>query len=239
MESKGVSPDVYSMNSVLHACACSNSLDKGRDVHNYIRKDNMTLRFPVSNGLMDMYAKCGSMEKAYLVFSQIPVKDIVSWNTMIGACGSLAALEIGRGIHGRILRNGYSSELHVANALIDMYVKCGSLVHARLLFDMIPEKDLITWTVMIAGYGMHGFGNEAIATFQMMRIADLLARTGNLLKAHSFIETMPIKPDATIWGALFCGCRIHHDVELAEKVAEHVFELEPDNTGYYVLLANI
>ena len=46
-------------------------------------------------------------------------------------------------------------------------------------------------------------------------------------------------PDATIWGALLCGCRIHHDVELAEKVAEHVFELEPDNTGYYVLLANI
>ena len=44
----------------------------------------MTLRLPVSNGLMDMYAKCGSMEEAYLVFSQIPVKDIVSWNTMIG-----------------------------------------------------------------------------------------------------------------------------------------------------------
>ncbi|KAG4960345.1 hypothetical protein JHK87_036978 [Glycine soja] len=204
--------------------------------------------------------------KLLKVFAEMQKESRPDGTTMacvLPACGSLAALEIGRGIHGRILRNGYSSELHVANALIDMYVKCGSLVHARLLFDMIPEKDLITWTVMIAGYGMHGFGNEAIATFQMMRIAgikpdaitfpsifmlavildysirDLLARTGNLLKAHSFIETMPIKPDATIWGALFCGCRIHHDVELAEKVAEHVFELEPDNTGYYVLLANI
>ncbi|XP_029130097.1 pentatricopeptide repeat-containing protein DOT4, chloroplastic-like isoform X2 [Cajanus cajan] len=322
MESKGVIPDVYSMTSVLHACACSNSLDKGREVHNYFRRNNLSLSLPVSNALMDMYAKCGSMEEAYLVFSRIPVKDTVSWNIMIGgysknslpnealklfvemqeesrpdgftmagilpACGSLAALEIGRGIHGRILRNGYSSDLHVANALIDMYVKCGSLVHAQLLFDMIPEKDLITWTVMIAGYGMHGFGNEAIATFQKMRIAgikpdeitftsilyacshsgllnegweffnsmisecnmkpelehyacmvDLLARTGNLSKAYKFIETMPIKPDATIWGALLCGCRIHHDVDLAEKVAEHVFELEPENTGYYVLLANI
>ncbi|CAJ1961952.1 unnamed protein product [Sphenostylis stenocarpa] len=322
MESKGVSPDVYSMTSVLHACAHSNSLDKGRDVHNYFRKNNVVLSLPVSNALMDMYAKCGSMEEAYLVFSQIPVKDIVSWNIMIGgysknslpnralklfsemleesrpdgitmacvlpACGSLAALDIGRVIHGCILRNGYSSDLHVVNALIDMYVKCGSLVHARLLFDIIPEKDLISWTVMITGYGMHGFGNEAIATFQKMRIAgikpdeitftsilyacshsgllnegwaffnsmrsecniepklehyacmvDLLARTGNLSKAYNFIETIPIKPDATVWGALLCGCRIHHDVELAEKVAEHVFELEPDNTGYYVLLTNI
>ncbi|RDX86470.1 Pentatricopeptide repeat-containing protein DOT4, chloroplastic, partial [Mucuna pruriens] len=314
MESKGVSPDVYSMTSVLHACACSNLLDKGRDVHNYFRKNNVVLNLSVSNALMDMYAKCGSMEEAYLVFSQIPVKDIVSWNTMIGgysknslpnealklfaemqeasrpdgitmacvlpACGSLAALEIGRGIHGCIFRNGYSSNLHVANALIDMYAKCGSLDHARLLFDMIPEKDLITWTVMIAGYGMHGFGNEAIATFQKMRIAgikpdeitftsilyacshsgllnegwelfnfmiseynmepklehyacmvDLLARTGNLWKAYKFIETIPIKADATIWGALLCGCRIHHEVELAEKVAEHVFELEPEKVA--------
>ncbi|KAK7412465.1 hypothetical protein VNO78_03929 [Psophocarpus tetragonolobus] len=322
MERKGVSPDVYSITSVLHACAHRNSLDKGRDAHNYLRKNNMALSLPVANALVDMYAKCGSMEEAYLVFSQIPVKDIVSWNTLIGgysknslpyvalklfaemqeesrpngitvvcvlpACGSLAALNIGRGMHGYILRNGYSSDLQVANALIDMYVKCGSLVHAQLLFDRISEKDLVTWTVMIAGYGMHGFGNEAIATFQKMRIAgikpdeitftsilyacshsgllnegqeffdsmirefnmepklehyacmvDLLARTGNLSKAYKFIEKIPIKPDATIWGALLCGCRIHHDMELAEKVAEHVFDLEPDNTGYYVLLANI
>ncbi|XP_061342688.1 pentatricopeptide repeat-containing protein DOT4, chloroplastic-like [Gastrolobium bilobum] len=322
MESKGVVPDVYSVTSVLHACACSNALDKGRDVHNYFRKNKMALSLPVSNALMDMYAKCGSMEEAQLVFSVIPVKDVVSWNTMIGgysknslpsealklfgmmqkesrpdgitmacvlpACGSLASLEIGREIHGHILRNGNSSDLHIANALLDMYVKCGSLVHAQVLFDKIPEKDLISWTVMIAGYGMHGFGNEAIATFQKMRFAgiepdeitftsilyacshsgllnegweffnsmtsecniepklehyacivDLLARTGNLSKAYMFIETMPIKPDATIWGALLCGCRIHHNVELAEKVAENVFELEPENTGYYVLLANI
>ncbi|KAK7245529.1 hypothetical protein RIF29_40375 [Crotalaria pallida] len=322
METKGVRPDTYAVTSVLHACACSNSLDKGRGVHNYFRKNNMAISLPVSNALMDMYAKCGSMKEAHLVFSQIPVKDAVSWNIMIGgysknslpsealklfaemqeesrpdditmacvlpACGSLAALERGREIHGHTLRNGFSSELHVANALVDMYVKCGSLSHAQLLFDMIPKKDLISWTVMIAGYGMHGFGNEAIATFEKMRAAgiepdeisftsilyacshsgllnegweffnsmksqpsfkpklehyacmvDLLARTGNLSKAYSFIETMPIKPDATIWGALLCGCRIHHDVELAEKVAEHVFELEPENTGYYVLLANI
>ncbi|XP_057433494.1 pentatricopeptide repeat-containing protein DOT4, chloroplastic [Lotus japonicus] len=322
MESKGISPDVYSVTGILHACGCSNSLDKGRDVHNYLRKINMDLSLLVCNALMDMYAKCGSTEEAHLVFSQIPVKDLVSWNTMIGGysknslpndalklfaemqkesrpddislvcilptCGSLAALKIGREIHGHILRNGYSSDLHVANALVDMYAKCGSLVQAQLLFDMIPEKDLISWTTMIAGYGMHGFGSKAIAAFQKMRIAgikpneitftsilhacsqsgllkegleffnsmeskcnikpklehyacmvDLLARTGNLSKAYKFIEAMPVKPDAIIWGSLLRGCRIHHDVKLAEKVAEHVFELEPENTEYYVLLADI
>ncbi|XP_073226283.1 pentatricopeptide repeat-containing protein DOT4, chloroplastic [Cicer arietinum] len=322
MQSKGVRPDIYTVTSIVHACACSNSLDKGRDVHSYVIKNSMVSNLPVANALMNMYAKCGSMEEARLVFSQIPAKDIVSWNTMIGgysknslpngalelfsdmveqlkpdditmacvlpACAGLAALDKGREIHGHILRRGYFSDLHVACALVDMYAKCGLLVLAQILFDMIPKKDLISWTVMIAGYGMHGFGNEAISTFNKMRIAgiepdessftailnacshsgllnegwrffnsmrnecsiepklehyacmvDLLGRAGNLSKAYKFIESMPIKPNATIWGALLSGCRIHHDVKLAEKVADHVFELEPDNTRYYVVLANV
>ncbi|KAJ4703687.1 Pentatricopeptide repeat-containing protein [Melia azedarach] len=322
MVREGVEPDVFTITSILHACACDGLLEIGKDVHNYIKENDMQSSLYVSNALMDMYAKCGSMEDAQLVFSQMPVKDIVSWNTMIGgyskncfpnealnlfvtmlqelepdgvtmacilpACASLAALQRGREIHGYILRHGFSSDRHVANAIVDMYVKCGVLVLARLLFDMIPAKDLVSWTVMIAGYGMHGFGSEAISTFNEMRKAgiepdevsfisvlyacshsglvdegwrffnimryecniepklehyacmvDLLSRTGYLSKAYRFIEMMPIAPDATIWGCLLSGCRIHHNVKLAEKVAEHVFELEPENTGYYVLLANI
>ncbi|KAB2007565.1 hypothetical protein ES319_D10G038400v1 [Gossypium barbadense] len=322
MEKEGVKLDVVAITSILHACARSGSLDNGKDVHDYIKANNMASNLFVCNALMDMYAKCGSMEGANSVFSTMVVKDIISWNTMVGgysknclpnealktfaamlkelkpdsrtmacilpACASLSALERGKEIHGYILRNGYSSDRHVANALVDLYVKCGVLGLARLLFDMIPSKDLVSWTVMIAGYGMHGYGNEAIATFNEMRDAgiepdevsfisilyacshsglleqgwrffyimkndfniepklehyacmvDLLSRTGNLSKAYKFIETLPIAPDATIWGALLCGCRIYHDIELAEKVAERVFELEPENTGYYVLLANI
>ncbi|XP_021293911.1 pentatricopeptide repeat-containing protein DOT4, chloroplastic [Herrania umbratica] len=322
MEREGVKLDVVAITSVLHACARSGSLENGKDVHDYIKANNMESNLFVCNALMDMYAKCGSMEDANSIFSRMAVKDIISWNTMIGgysknclpnealkmlaamlkdlkpdsrtlacilpACASLAALERGKEIHGHILRNGYFSDRHVANALVDLYVKCGVLGLARLLFDMISSKDLVSWTVMVAGYGMHGFANEAIATFNEMRDAgiqpdevsfistlhacshsglleegwrffyimrndyniepklehyacmvDLLSRTGNLSKAFDFIERMPIAPDATIWGALLCGCRIYHDVKLAERVAERVFELEPENTGYYVLLANI
>ncbi|OMO76147.1 hypothetical protein CCACVL1_15849 [Corchorus capsularis] len=321
MEREGVKLDAVAITSILHACARNGSLENGKDVHDYIKANGMDSNLFVCNALMDMYAKCGSMEDANSVFSQMTVKDVISWNTMIGgysknclpnealelfaamieepkpdsrtmacilpACASLAALERGKEIHGHILRNGYSDQ-HVANALVDLYVKCGVLSLACLLFDMISSKDFVSWTVMIAGYGMHGFGKEAIATFNEMRNAgiepdevsfisilyacshsglieegerffnimrydcniepklehyacmvDLLSRTGNLSKAYKFIERMPIEPDATIWGSLLCGCRTYLDVELAEKVAERVFELEPENTGYYVLLANI
>ncbi|KAF8413719.1 hypothetical protein HHK36_001711 [Tetracentron sinense] len=322
MVGEGIKPDLFTITSILHACARNGSLENGKDLHSYIRENNLRLSLFVANALMDMYAKCGSMTDAESVFIQMPVRDTVSWNTMIGgysknclpnealslfiemqleskpntitmacilpACASLSALERGREIHGHVLRNGFSSDHYVTNALVDMYVKCGALLLARLLFDRVPRKDLISWTVMIAGYGMHGCGGEAIAIFNEMRSAgiepdgvsfiailyacshsglpeegwrffnimrndckikpklehyacmvDILARAGRLTKAYKFIENMPIMPDSTIWGALLCGCRIHRDVKLAEKVAEHVFELEPENTGYYVLLANI
>ncbi|XP_050225586.1 pentatricopeptide repeat-containing protein DOT4, chloroplastic [Mercurialis annua] len=322
MEREGVRPDIFTVTMLLHACACNESLENGREVHNYIRRNNMQLDLYACNALMDMYAKCGSMEEANAVFLEMPTKDIISWNTMIGgysknglpnealchfiamlqerkpdnrtlacilpACGSLAALDRGREIHGYILRNGCFSDQHAANALVDMYVKCGAIALAQLLFDRIAMKDLISWTVMIAGYGMHGFGKEAIAAFQEMRqagiepdeisfisilyacshsglldegwkffnimqheynikpelehyacVVDLLARSGKLAMAYKFIKSMPVKPNVTIWGSLLCGCRTHHNIKLAEKVAEHVFELEPENTGYYVLLANI
>ncbi|WCJ27232.1 Pentatricopeptide repeat (PPR) superfamily protein [Euphorbia peplus] len=322
MENEGVRPDIFTITVVLHACACNGSLENGKEIHDYIKETNMQPNLFVYNSLMDMYTKCGSMEEANSVFLEMPVKDIISWNTMVGgfskngfanealslfalmveelkpdgrtmacilpACASIAALDRGREVHGHILKNGHLSDQPVANALLDMYVKCGAISLAEILFDMIPVKDLISWTVMIAGYGMHGLGKEAIATFKEMRKAgtepdeisfvsvlyscshsglldegwrffnimqhechiepklehyscmvDLLARCGQLSKAYKFIKSMPIEPDSTIWGSLLSGCRIHHDVKLAEKVAEHIFELEPENTGYYVLLANI
>lgn len=322
MESVGVRPDLFAVTSALHACACSGSLDQGKNIHDYIVRNRLEKNVFVSNALMDMFSKCGSMKEARSVFDNTTSKNIISWNTLIGgyskncfpnealslfsemqfhmrpnsvtmacvlpAVASLSSLEKGREIHGRILRAGHFSDGYVANALVDMYTKCGALLLARLLFDRMSEKDVISWTVMIAGYGMHGHGRNAIAVFNEMRgsgmdpdevsftvilyacshcgliyegwefynimrteykidpklehyacMVDLLGRAGRLTKAYEFIKSMPIEPDSTVWGALLCACRIHRNVKLAERVAEHVFELEPDNTGYYVLLANI
>ncbi|KAL5188184.1 Pentatricopeptide repeat-containing protein DOT4, chloroplastic [Glycine soja] len=277
MQSKGLSPDIYAVTSVVHACACSNSLDKGRES---IVSWNTMIGGYSQNSLPN------ETLELFLDMQKQSKPDDITMACVLPACAGLAALEKGREIHGHILRKGYFSDLHVACALVDMYVKCGFL--AQQLFDMIPNKDMILWTVMIAGYGMHGFGKEAISTFDKIRIAgiepeessftsilyacthseflregwkffdstrtecniepklehyaymvDLLIRSGNLSRTYKFIETMPIKPDAAIWGALLSGCRIHHDVELAEKVPEHIFELEPEKTRYYVLLANV
>ncbi|KAF7035676.1 hypothetical protein CFC21_046501 [Triticum aestivum] len=322
MALEGIRPDTFAITSALHAFAGNESLKEGKSVHAYAIRNGMEKVLPVVNALMEMYAKCGNMEEARLIFDGVMSKDVISWNTLIGgysrnnlaneafslftemllqfrpnavtmscilpAAASLSSLERGREMHTYALRRGYLEDDFVANALMDMYVKCGALLLARRLFDRLSSKNLISWTIMVAGYGMHGRGRDAIALFEQMRtsgimpdaasfsailyacshsglrdegwrffdamrhehrieprlkhytcMVDLLTNTGNLREAYEFIESMPIEPDSSIWVSLLNGCRIHRDIKLAEEVAERVFELEPENTGYYVLLANI
>jgi hypothetical protein len=70
-------------------------------------------------------------------------------------------------------------------------------------------------------------------------IVDLLGRAGGLGEAQSFIQKMPIKPDAAIWGSLLGACRIYINIEIGEYAAERLFELEPENAAHYVLLSNM
>lgn len=70
-------------------------------------------------------------------------------------------------------------------------------------------------------------------------MVDLLGRAGQLREAYEVIQSMPMKPDSVIWGALLGACSFHGNVELAEIAAESLFVLEPWNPGNYVILSNI
>lgn len=70
-------------------------------------------------------------------------------------------------------------------------------------------------------------------------MVDRLGRVGLLDEAHDFISKMPIKPDTAIWLSLLGACKSHSNIELGERVAELLFELEPKNAATYVLLSNM
>ena len=61
----------------------------------------------------------------------------------------------------------------MGTALIDMYAKCGSIKDARLVFDQMSEKDVVSWTAMISGYSIHGHGEDALTLFYQMQHAGL------------------------------------------------------------------
>lgn len=70
-------------------------------------------------------------------------------------------------------------------------------------------------------------------------MVDLLGRAGLLNEAYSMIVSMPVEPDAVIWGALLGACSFHGNVELAETAVNTLVFLEPQNTGNLVILSNI
>jgi len=323
MRTENIMPNSATMVSVLPACAQLAALQQGKCIHAYIIRVGFDLDVVVVTSLVDMYAKCGSVEIACRLFEKMGRRDLVSWNAMISgyvqngysgkvlalfkqmqqtgtrpdtftvvsvltACAYLGSLQQGKWIHGYVIRRGFELNVFVGTALIDMYAKCGGLEFASEVFDKMSGRDLFAWNAIIAAYGRHGHGEAALAVFSRMLetglrpnhitfthvlsacshaglidkgwhyfnlmsrdycitprlehyacIVDLLGRAGHLDEAIDFIKKMPLQPDAIVWGALLAACRIHCNIELGQNVAEHLFELEPENAGWHVLLSNI
>ncbi|CAN1260082.1 Pentatricopeptide repeat-containing protein At4g16470 [Linum perenne] len=123
------------------------------------------------------------------------------------------------------------------------------------------EKSLISWNAMISGYVQNGLVLSACshgglidqgwAYFLSMKdygiepkgkhyaaMVDVLGRAGRLQEAYNLVLSSPLKEHSAIWGALLGACRIHGDMDLASLAAAKFFELEPENSGKYVVLSN-
>eukprot|EP01018_Ginkgo_biloba_P018849 Gb_21580 [translate_table: standard] len=203
MQRQDIKPDLVTMASTLTVCAHLSALQHGKVIHGYIIKSGFNSDV-VDTALIHMYTKCGHIDFAHQLFDTMPSRDVVSWSAMIAgyaqnghasealalfnkmqlqdikpdlvtvvsilpACAHLAALQQGKRIHSFVLRHGFESDVVVATALIDMYAKCGSIEIARQLFDKISERNVVLWNAMIAGYGMHGHGKDALEMFSQMQ----------------------------------------------------------------------
>ncbi|KAL5992201.1 hypothetical protein ACLOJK_013116 [Asimina triloba] len=137
---------------------------------------------------------------------------------LLKACCRLLLLSEGRQIHGQIAKMGFDSELPVINGLIRLYVTCGCAEHARQLFDVMPERDSNSWSVMVAGYAQNGFPHEALALFREMQfsavdidgftLASVVGVCGDLGAldlgrwAHSYMDRKGVEMDVVLGNAL-------------------------------------
>ncbi|XP_057863194.1 pentatricopeptide repeat-containing protein At2g13600 [Cryptomeria japonica] len=90
---------------------------------------------------------------------------------VLSACANLQALEEGKQVHSDVIKSGLELDIFVGNSLIDMYAKCTRLEDARQVFEMMPEKDVISWNAMIAAYSQNNQGEEAMKMFRRMQWA--------------------------------------------------------------------
>ncbi|CAK9195424.1 unnamed protein product [Sphagnum troendelagicum] len=170
----GFEPDVRVWTSLISMYTrCGRTLEWGREVHAHIVNSGLKWDVCVGTALISMYAKCGVSEDAFKVYRELQQEGVglnrVTYICILKACANLTALAEGRQLNLNIIEAGLGADIWIQNALIDMYAKCGSLVDARKVFDTMPQRDVVSWTVMIDALSQHGCGEEALELFGQMK----------------------------------------------------------------------
>ncbi|XP_068464657.1 pentatricopeptide repeat-containing protein At1g74630 [Phaseolus vulgaris] len=135
---------------------------------------DMPLRDEVSWSTMIIgFAHNGCFDEAFGFFRELLREGIgtneVSLTGVLSACAQAGAFEFGKILHGFVEKAGFLCVGSVNNALIDTYSKCGNVAMARLVFQNMPgARSIVSWTAIIAGLAMHGYGEEAIQLFHEM-----------------------------------------------------------------------
>ncbi|XP_010245717.1 PREDICTED: pentatricopeptide repeat-containing protein At1g71490 isoform X2 [Nelumbo nucifera] len=232
-------------------------------------------------------------EEAAFIFRELLSTGVepnyVTIACILPLCARVANLQHGKELHCYITkRGGFEDYLLVWNSLVDMYSKSGKILEAQRVFNLMNKRDEVTYTSLIAGYGIQGEGQVALKLFEEMDklmikpdhitmiailsacshsglvsegqmlfekmtslygihprfehfacMVDLFGRAGLLRKAEEVIKMMPFRPSPAMWATLIGACRIHGNVEVGEWAAEKLLEMKPENSGYYVLIANM
>ncbi|KAH7577136.1 hypothetical protein JRO89_XS01G0210200 [Xanthoceras sorbifolium] len=286
---RGFDSNVGIGNILIDAYAKFGDVDVSRKIF-----DRMVEKDVISwNSIIAVCAQNGLAMEALDVFKEMVKNYDVKYNAVtmsavLLAVAHVGVLRAGKCVHDQVIKMGLEENVIVGTSIIDMYNKCGRVELARKAFNRMKEKNVRSWTAMIAAYGMHSHAREALEVFyNMIRagvkpnyitfvsvlaacshaglvvegwhwfqnmsyefnvepgiehygcMVDLLGRAGHLKEAYDLIRGMKGKPDFIVWGSLLGACRIHKNVELGEIAARKLFELNPNNCGYHVLLSNI
>ncbi|KAG4939061.1 hypothetical protein GLYMA_16G115600v4 [Glycine max] len=217
-----VVPNDYTVVAVLTACSRLGDLEMGKWVHVYAESIGYKGNLFVGNALIDMYAKCGVIEKALDVFDGLDVKDIITWNTIINGLAMHGHVADALSLFERMKRAGERPDgvtfVGILSACTHMGLVRNGLLHFQSMVDdysIVPQ---------IEHYGC---------------MVDLLGRAGLIDKAVDIVRKMPMEPDAVIWAALLGACRMYKNVEMAELALQRLIELEPNNPGNFVMVSNI
>lgn len=128
--------------------------------------------------LISGFVKAGNNTGAVGLFVEmrrdgVRIDDAFVLVTVIGGAADLAALVLGRQLHGLAMRLGFLSSMIVGNALVDMYSKCSDIHSAREVFEGITVRDVISWTTILVGEAQHGQAEEVLALYNRMLLAGM------------------------------------------------------------------
>ncbi|KAK4790658.1 hypothetical protein SAY86_017962 [Trapa natans] len=224
-----VKPTHYTFGNLLNACANLADLQLGQQAHGHVLKHGLHFQSQVEdsdifvgNSLIDMYMKCGSVEDGHKVFRSMSERDKVSWNAIIVGFAQNGHVDEALGLFQEMLKLGKQPD-HVT--MIGVLCACS---HSGLV-----EEGRGYFQSMVLNYGLVPVKDHYTC------MVDLLGRAGLLDEAMDMIEAMPLPADAVVWGSLLAACKVHRNIVLGKYVADKLLEINPSDSGPYVLLSNM
>lgn len=136
----------------------------------------------------------------------VPNQRLKRYSSLLREFASKRSFARGRAVHGHLLRQQFDLDSHLWVSLLNFYAKCSSPVAARRLFVEMPERDVVSWTALIAGFVSKGYGRDGAELFSEMM------RDG-------------VKPNEYTLATCLKGCSVCFDLLFGEEVHSLVIRL--------------
>lgn len=205
--------------SVLSACSHLGALDWGRSIHCYLLRNLSGLNVAVETALIDMYIRCGSLEKGMCLFRKMVNKNHKSYSVAISGLASHGYGEGALSVFEEMLGEGMRPDDVV---YVGVLSACSNAEEGMKYFERMRDEHRIEPTIQ--HYGC---------------LVDLMGRAGLIDEAHELIERMPMEPNDVVWRSLLSACKIHQRVEAGEVAAENLFKMKTQNAGDYLMLSSM
>lgn len=214
-----IEPDKFTFASVIAGCAKFGALNHALWVHNLMIEKKIELNYILSSALIDMYSKCGRIQKAKELFESVQRNDVSVWNTMINGFAIHGLGKDAVGIFSRMEKENFLPDAITFIGLLTACSHCGMFEVGRNIFKSM--KNYYAIEPQIEHYGA---------------MVDLLGRYGYVEEAYRIIKSMTMEPDIVIWRALLSACRSFKKPKLGEIAVSNISRL---TSGDYVLLSNM
>lgn len=224
MQIQGIKPDKYTLVALLTGCAQLGALQQGEWIHDYMKENRITVTAVVGTALIEMYAKCGCIEKSKEIFDELEEKDTASWTSIICALAMSGNTRKALELFSEMEQAGFHPDDITYIGVLSACSHGGLVEEGRKYFHAMSRIHAIQ--PKLEHYGC---------------LIDLLGRAGLLSEAEVMISQIPNKDNkiiVPIYGALLSACRIYGNVDVGERVAELLMEIESYDSSTHTLLAN-
>nr|KYP41076.1 Pentatricopeptide repeat-containing protein At1g14470 family [Cajanus cajan] len=151
----------------MHA-KCGN-LEVAQKIFDQLERDTVSW-----NSMITGYAQNGESLKAIELFKEMiscknSKPDEVTMVSVFSACGQLGRLGLGNWAVSILNENNIKLSISGYNSLIFMYLRCGSMEDAGIIFQEMATRDLVSYNTLISGLAAHGHGTESIKMMSKMK----------------------------------------------------------------------